>query len=217
MRPTRIMLVDDHALISELLRMRLEAESFLHVVTVSASADQAIEGARKYGPDFIITDIEMPGLNIFDALRLIRLDLPGVGLIFLSAYTSDHYIQQALELEARAYLTKDEPLDTLVRAIRKALTGGHYFSPGIQARLLISPRGISLADAPRSRAHLLTNREKEVLGYVAQGLSKREIAEVMMISVKTVDNHCCHLMTKLDIHDRVQLARFALREGYVQL
>lgn len=214
---TRILLVDDHALITELLQMRLEVESFLHVVTTTGNAEQAINEARHHKPDFIITDIEMPGLAIFDALRTIRLELPGVGLIFLSAYTSDHYIQQALELEARAYLTKDEPLDNLVRAVRKAVTGGHYFSPGIQSRLVISPSGLSLASQAPNRADLLTRREKQVLGYVARGLSKKEIAGLMTISVKTVDNHCSHLMTKLDIHDRVQLARYAIQEGYAQL
>lgn len=217
MNLTRILLVDDHALITELLQMRLEVESFLHVVTTTGNAEQAIKEARHHKPDFIITDIEMPGLAIFDALRTIRVELPRVGLIFLSAYTSDHYIQQALELEARAYLTKDEPLDNLVRAVRKAVTGGYYFSPGIQSRLVISKSGLSLASQAPNRADLLTRREKQVLGYVARGLSKKDIAELMTISVKTVENHCSHLMTKLDIHDRVQLARYAIQEGYAQL
>lgn len=217
MKRTRILLVDDHALITELLGMRLEAESFLEVVTATGSAEQAVIEARRHRPDFIITDIEMPGLAVFDALRTIRRELPQVGIIFLSAFASDHYIQQALDLEARAYLTKDEPLDHLVRAIRKAVQGGHYFSPGIQSRLVVAGGSLRLAACACNRADLLTRREMEVLGYVARGLSKKEIAELMMISIKTVDNHCSHLMAKLDIHDRVQLTRYAIQEGYARV
>ncbi len=213
MNPAKILLVDDHALITELLKMRLEAEPFLEITTTAGDAEMAVTAARQHAPDFIITDIEMPGLCIFDALRAIRLALPELGIVFLSAHTSDHYIQQALDLEARAYLTKDELLETLVHVIRVIVSGGRYFSPGIQSRLVVSRNGLRLGSARTSRADLLTGREKQVLGYVAHGLSKKEIADIMAISVKTVDNHCCHLMTKLDIHDRVKLARSAIQEG----
>ena len=213
----KILLVDDHAFISELLRMRLESEPFLEVISPAGDADQAIIMAAKHHPDFIITDIEMPGLSIFDALRTIRATQPRVGIIFLSAHSCDNFIQEALDLEARAYLLKDEPLDNLVSIIKKAIQGGRYFSPSIQARLVITSSGLRLGSTPASRAELLTERERQVLGYIAKGLTKKEMADMMTISVKTVDNHCSHLMTKLDIHDRVRLARYAIQEGFSRL
>lgn len=217
MKTTRILLVDDHTMITELLAMRLNAEPALQVITTCADAERALKDARLHRPDFIITDIEMPGRSIFDVLTTIRVERPGTRFIFLSAYSSDHYIEEALQLEARAYLTKDESLENLVRGVRRAIAGQPCFSPAIRSRLVLDTGGLVLAPASHSRAQLLTRREKQVLRYVARGLSKREMADLMMISVKTVDNHCSHLMAKLDIHDRVQLTRFAIQEGYARV
>ena len=217
MKRAKILLVDDHTFITELLMMSLGGEPCLEIITWACDAKQAIAKARRHAPDMIITDIEMPGLSIFDALCTIRLFLPRTSIIFLSAHTTDHYIQQALDLEARAYLTKDEPLENLIHVIKNVASGGCYFSPGIQSRLVITSKGLRLGSFPRIRGDLLTGREKQVLGYVGHGLSKKEMADLMIISVKTVENHCSHMMAKLDIHDRVQLARYAIQEGFSPL
>jgi DNA-binding NarL/FixJ family response regulator len=214
---TRILLVDDHTFICELLTTVLSRSARWEVVGAVRDARRAVETARCLQPDLLVLDIEMPGLSVFEALKTIRREQPGIKAVFLSAYLSDHYISQALACEAKAFVAKDEPLEALVDAVTRVADGGSYFSPAVRTRLVVGPRGVSLAARSRSRAETLTPRELEILCYIAQGLAKKEIAELLYISPKTVDQHCCHLMAKLDIHDRVHLTRYAIREGLVHV
>jgi DNA-binding NarL/FixJ family response regulator len=166
-------------------------------------------------PDIVLLDIDMPGMAAFDAARTIRLRSPRTRLAFVSAHFHDRYIEQALGVGAMGYITKGEPPETVARAIRSIAGGGAYFSPDVQARIVIDVSGPRLADQQRTRVSILTAREQEVLRYLASGLAKKEIAETMNLSVGTVNNHAANLMKKLDIHDRVELTRFAIREGIV--
>jgi DNA-binding NarL/FixJ family response regulator len=211
-----VLLVDDHALMREMLSERLANEPDLDVIGAAENADLAVAEAVRLQPDIIIMDIDMPGLHCFDATRTIQARCPDTKIIILSAFFHDHYIEQALAAEAVGYLTKNESVDMIIDAIRDVAAGGSHFSPEVRARIVVDSGGTRLATQRRSRVSTLTPREMEVLRYVARGLSQKQVAETMHLSVKTVHCHCTNLMTKLDIHDRVELARFAIREGLAE-
>jgi DNA-binding NarL/FixJ family response regulator len=212
----KILVVDDHALVRGALSERLSREPGFTVVAVASTADEAIEKSVDHQPDVILMDIDMPGLICFDAARTIETTSPASRIIFLSAFLHDWYVEQALAVKARGYLTKREPPETVVLAVREVAAGGAFFSDEVNSRIVVDSAGARLAKKSKSRASTLTAREVEVLRYVAKGLSKKEAASTMHLSVKTVDRHCANLMTKLDIHDRVELARFAIREGLAE-
>ena len=210
----KILVVDDHALVRGSLAERLNREPDFSVVGTAGTADEGIEKTAEFRPDIILMDIDMPGLLCFDAARTIASVAPEARIIFVSALSHDWCIEQALEVQAGGYLTKHEPPDTIVAAVRDVAAGGACFSEEVRSRIVVDSTGAKLVRDSKSRASTLTAREVEVLRYVARGLSKKEIANTMHLSVKTVDRHCANLMTKLDIHDRVGLARFAIREGF---
>lgn len=214
---TTILLVDDHALLRESLKDRLEREPDMTVVAEVSNANEAFAEALRLKPDIILLDIEMPGQYSFDAARAIRSRLPETRIVFLSGFLHDRYIEQAIAVEAAGYLTKTEPPERLVMAIGTVMAGGICYSPEVQARIIIDTDGRHrLSSSARTRAATLTERELVVLRYVAGGLSKKEIARHMHVTPSAIDRHCTRLMAKLDIHDRVALARFAIREGLAQ-
>jgi DNA-binding NarL/FixJ family response regulator len=210
-----ILLVDDHALLRDTLQDRLQKEPDMVVVATASDAGAAADLVAEHRPDVVIMDIDMPGQSCFDAARRIKQATPDTNIIFLSAFFHDSYIESALAAQATGYITKDEPPEVIVAAIRRAAAQLAYFSPRVQSRIVVDERGVHLAGG-RSRASLLTARELEVLRYLARGLPKKEIASTMDLSVKTVSRHTENLMEKLDIHDRVELARFAIREGLAE-
>ena len=214
--PIRVMVVDDHALVRDMLARSLSAETDIEVVAVAPQATAAIEQAERHGPDIVLMDIDMPGMSPFEASRQIRALLPSVRLVFLSAHVNDQYIDQALEVEASGYLSKEEPAEVVVDAVRRAARGATRFSKSVSERIVLGTDGPRLSDHSASRINLLTPREREILGYLADGMQKKAIANLLDISPKTVEKHCDHIMDKLDIHDRVKLARYAIREGLTQ-
>jgi DNA-binding NarL/FixJ family response regulator len=214
--PIRILIVDDHALVRDSLSECLRKEPDIDVVGTAGTADEALDRLRQCDPQIILMDIDMPGLICFDAAREIASQRPDVRIVFLSAFLNDWYIEQALRVRARGYLTKHEPPDRIAAAIREVAAGGACFSPPVRSRIVVDSEGAKLGETAKSRTSTLTTREVEVLRYIARGLAKKQIASLMHISVKTVDKHSVNLMTKLDIHDRVELARFAIREGLAE-
>ena len=215
-RPLTVLLADDHALLRDSLASLIRGTGDISVVGQVGSADEAIPEAVRHSPDVLLMDIDMPGLQCFDAARTIRARCPRTKIIFVSAFFHDRYIEEALVVEASGYVTKGESPDTILRAIRSVAAGGTYFSPDVQSRIVVDSGGPRLAREGATRAATLTPREIEVLRYIARGLAKKDIAEIMHLSVKTVDNHSTSLMSKLNIHDRVELARYAIREGLAE-
>ncbi len=212
--PITVLLADDHTLLRDMLRVTLTAEG-MHVVADVGSGEAAEAMCQSMRPDVAVLDIDMPGKSIFEVTRAIRQTSPDTRVIFLSAFVHDQYIEDALAVEASAYLTKAEPPGVLVAAIRKAVGGATSFSSAVVNRMVIGESGARLA-GHHARIETLTEREREVLRYVAQGLQQKQIAARADISIKTVQHHIMHLMDKLAIHDRVDLARFAIREGLVE-
>jgi len=215
-RPITVLLVDDHALVRNTLSAWLRQTGRFDVVGAAADADTAVTDAIRLQPDVVVMDIDMPGLLAFDAARVIRSRSPNSRILFLSAFFHDRYIEEALNVEASGYIGKGQPPERVAEAIATVASGGVSFAPEVQSRIVIDQTGLHLAGSGRTRTCTLTPRELEVLRYVARGMAKKDIAKTMHLSVKTVDNHCTSLMTKLDIHDRVDLARFAIREGLAE-
>ncbi len=214
--PIRVFLVDDHALVRESVSRVLDDEADISVVGAVSDADQAVVSVVSATPDIVLIDIDMPGLSCFEAASQITASCPNVRVIFLSAFFHDRYIEQALRVEARGYLTKSEPMESVVRAVRMVAAGKVCFSREVQSRIVAEADGVSLGTEDRTRASTLSTRELEILRYLAQGLSKKQIATMLKLSVKTIEGHCEKLMSKIDIHDRVELARYAIREGLAE-
>ncbi|MGD8450230.1 MAG: response regulator transcription factor [Phycisphaerae bacterium] len=216
MNPIKILIADDHAMFASTLSGWLRGQTDIEVLGIAASAEEAINQAVDLQPDVVLMDIDMPGLACFAAARILSDRCPDCAVIFVSAYTHDHYIEQALAAEAAGYVTKSEPPESVAAAIRAVVSGGAYFSPEVQSRIIVDDSGARLAESARTRLSLLTPRELDILRYIARGLTKRQIADTLSVAVKTVDSHTANLMLKLDIHDRVGLARFAIREGLAE-
>jgi len=213
----KILLADDHAMLIESIAGRLGKEEDLEVISRVHNADDAVQVARETRPDIVLMDIDLPGQASFDAVRQIKADNPDTHIIFLSAFSSDRYIEDALQSGCSGYLTKDESMEVVIKAIRSAASNGSYYSPRVRERLVVDPeKGLTLEGSGSTKASSLTGRELEVCRYLAQGMSKKEIATRLHRSIKTVDKHVENLMRKLEIHDRVELARFAIREGLIE-
>lgn len=211
----RILLVDDHELVRSALSEMLDRDQSFEVVGQASNAGEAIVQAEDCKPDIVVMDIDMPGMICFDAVKQMRLKLPDLSVIFLSAFFHDHYIEQAIGVGAKGYVIKGDPPRTLFDALRDVAAGGVYFSEEVYARFALDKEGRPVPTG-QTVTSTLTNREVEVLRYLARGLSKKEIAKTMHLSVKTVEHHSASVMRKLDIHDRVELARYAIREGLAE-
>jgi DNA-binding NarL/FixJ family response regulator len=217
MNPTiSVILVDNHAVFRESLRTRLEAEGNIRVLAALPDAQAAVAESARLQPDVVLMDIDMPGLSSFDAAEMIHAKCAKSAVVFLSAFANDHYIEKALAVDAAGYVVKDESIETLVNAIRKAASRRAYYSPEIQARIVATLEGPRLSRKSPTRASTLTEREIEVLRYVGRGMSDKEIGQAAQISPHTAHRHVVSLMTKLDIHTRVELTRFAIREGLAE-
>jgi two-component system response regulator NreC len=211
-----LLLVDDHALVREMLSERLSAEPDMVVVGTAANADDAIGQAVRLRPDIVVMDVDMPGVLCFEAARVIQERCAGTRILFLSAFFHDRYVEQALAAKAAGYVIKADPPERIVAAIRSVAGGASYFSEEVQERIVVSSEGTRLAARRQSRAATLTPRELEILRYIARGLAQKEVARTMHVSVPTVRTHTANLMKKLGIHDRVELTRFAIREGLAE-
>ena len=212
----RVVIVDDHDLLRDMLAAHLDDEPDISVIGSARTGDDALAVAVASTPHIILLDIEIPGMSAFDAARAIRARVPSVRIVFLSGFVRDHYIDAALELGASGYVTKTIDAALLPDVVRRVAQGETYFSPEVEERMVLDASGNRSVRPQNSRLEELTQRELEILRYVARGESKKEISARLGISVNTVDVHTTNIMKKLEIHDRVKLARFAVREGLVE-
>ncbi|MDP6956562.1 MAG: response regulator transcription factor, partial [Planctomycetota bacterium] len=198
MNSIRILLVDDHELVRSALSGQLSTQPDFDIVGEAADAQAAIAGASEHRPDVLLMDIDMPGMICFDAARRIVSRFPETKIIFVSAFFHDHYIDQALKVRARGYLRKSEPIAQLMAAIREVAAGGVWFSEEVSARIVVGEGSAALDTATLTCVSTLSDREVEVLRYLARGMSKKQVAATMHLSPKTIDNHTCRIMNKLD-------------------
>jgi len=214
---TSVVLVDDHSMVREAISARIQEEDDLEIVGTAAEGEEAVPLCQRLQPDVVVLDIDLPGPSAFDTGKKI-LETTTARVLYLSGHSKDRYVDAAIAVGASGYVLKDEGLSVLVTAIRQS-AHEPFFSEGIRERLAetsIEDPVDSEKRAPGSRGSLLTERELEVLRLLARGYSKKEISAMIGKSYSTVDKRVSRIMEKLQFHDRVDLARFAIREGIVE-
>jgi DNA-binding NarL/FixJ family response regulator len=214
----KVLLADDQALVRAGFRALLDAQDDIEVVGEAADGEQAVTLARRYRPDVALMDIRMPGLDGLEATRRIAVDpaLAHVRIVILTTFDLDEYVFEALRVGASGFLVKDtEPVD-LLRGVRAVAGGDALLSPGVTRRLIAE--FASRARQPRASKDLaaLTDREREVMALVGEGLSNEEIAERLVVSPATAKTHVSRAMVKLAARDRAQLVVFAYEAGLVR-
>ncbi len=213
---TRILLVDDHAVVRSGLRMLLENERDVEIIGEAASAHEAIEAAMELRPNVILMDIGLPDLSGIDATREIKKRVPDSAIVALTIHEDEEYFFKMLEAGATGYVPKRAAPEELLTAIRAAATGQVYLYPSL-AKLLV--RDFLTGGRPASTDQTdteLTEREAEVLTYLAEGANNEEIAAALVISPKTVARHRENIMRKLNLHSRAELVRYAIRKGIIK-
>ncbi len=214
MAAVRILLVDDHAMLRDGVRMVLETHPGFEVVGTADNGRDAVRLVEELRTDIAVLDIAMPELNGLEATRAIRECCRETEVIVLSMHEGEEYLREALRAGAAGYVLKRAAAKELVAAINAIQRGESYLDPAL-TRTLISDyvRQVERGDeAPDS----LTERELEVLKLVAEGMTNRQIALKLNISIKTVQTHRANLMDKLNLHDRTELVRYAIRRGLIQ-
>ncbi|MBK5274820.1 MAG: response regulator transcription factor [Desulfuromonadales bacterium] len=209
--PVRILIADDHAVVREGLRMILESLEEMIVVGEALDGRDAIEKAVALKPDVIVMDIAMPEMNGIEATRMICERLPSVKIIILSMHHTNEHIFRAMQAGAHAYLLKESAGAWVVKAIHAVMKGQHYFGAGVEA-----PSRLSYArNSHRCASPLesLSQREREVLQFVAEGKTSAEIAEILSLSPKSVETYRSRLMLKLNVNNIPSLVKFALLHG----
>ena len=216
--PIRVLIVDDHQVVRRGLRTFLELHDDLDVVGEAGDGLEGVEQAAALRPDVVLMDIVMPRLDGIEATRRIKEQSAAVGVIALTSFAGDDQVLPALEAGASSYLLKDVSPEELVEAIRAVHRGEPRLHPDALRKVMQAAMGPRAGEGPAgppapSPAGDLTERELEVVALVARGLSNREIAGTFVLSEKTVKTHIGHILAKLDLKDRTQLAIYALRHG----
>ena len=216
MKRITVLLAEDHMVVREGLRALLEAEGDIEVVGQAQNGRQAVQLAKELRPAAVVMDIAMPVLNGLEATRQILKDLPTTKVLILSAHSDDGYVEQAIALGAAGYLIKQTSLDVLAKAIREVQKGNSFFSSSIAKRLHDRDRTSPDRGGHHKKILLLSSREVEVLQLIAEGEPNKRIAADLGISIKTVEKHRQHLMSKLNIHDTAGLTRYAITTGIIE-
>jgi two-component system response regulator NreC len=204
----RILLADDHKIIRDGLRSLLAKQHDMEVIAEAEDGRTAVQLARELKPTVIVMDIAMPDLNGVEATRQVLEIDNGIKVVALSMQSDGPVVRRMFQAGAAGYLLKDCAFEELVKAIRTVLNGRTYLSPDIAGVVVRN-----LSSAEHNMASPLTAKEREVLQLIAEGKSTKEIAQVLSVSVKTIDTHRQHIMDKLDIHNVAELTRYAIREG----
>jgi DNA-binding NarL/FixJ family response regulator len=208
-------IADDHAILREGLRSLLAAAGDIDVVGEASDGREAVEACQKLKPDVLLLDVAMPGLGGFETLlELRRLNAP-VKVLILSQYDHPEAIRRFIQAGASGYLLKRTVATDLARAILAVIRGGLVLDPEIARSALADPGNHARAEVPEDPYDALTDREKQVLKLVADGMSSKAVAAALGISVKTAMSHREHLMEKLGVHNRTELIRFALRRQVI--
>ena len=212
-----VFLADDHAVVRDGLRALLEAQPDIRVIGDAADGRETVRRVAQFCPDVAILDIAMPELNGIEAAREIGRVCPATQLIVLSMHSTTEHIVRALQAGVRGYLLKESAGIEVVNAVRAVHAGQRYLSPKISDKIVDDyVRQRQAAQAPDPLAHL-SSREREVLQLVAEGKSSAEIADILSLSLKTVETYRSRLMHKLDISDLPGLVRFAIQHGLTPL
>lgn len=212
---TRLLLVDDHAVVRSGLKMLFEGEKDVEIIGEADTASGALEEARRLKPNVILMDIGLPDMSGIDATREIKKYLPDVAIVALTIHEDEEYFFKMLEAGASGYVPKRAAPEELLTAIRAAANGQVYLYPSL-AKLLVRDYISGGRPEQEKTPSELTKRENEVLTHLAEGENNEEIALALVISPKTVARHRENIMRKLNLHSRAELVRYAIRKGIIK-
>lgn len=216
MSKIRLLLVDDHEIVRAGLRMLFMAEADMEIVGEVGSGAEAISAVAQLEPDVVIMDVAMPGMNGIEATKQIKAASPNTVVLAVTMHEDEQYFFEMLSAGASGYIPKRAAPDDLVSAIRVVNQGNVFLYPSLAKLLVKDFLGRSEGDI-KPEAEPLTSREQEVLTCIAEGYTNREIAEDLVISVKTVDRHRENIMHKLNLHSRVELVKYAISKGLISV
>jgi len=211
------MIADDHAVVREGTRRILEQEEDLQVVAEASNGEEAVRQALSFEPDVAIIDVAMPRLDGIEATKQIKARCPKITVLILSAYDDDQFIFSLLEAGAAGYLLKTIPGRELVDAVRAVYAGESVLHPLVARKVLNRFARISEKGTKKEPFEVLTEREMEVLRLVTKGLSNKDIAEELCLSIRTVQGHLGNIFNKLQVGSRTEAVVRALKEGWVSL
>lgn len=214
-RRIRVLLADDHPVVRKGISSCLTQHHQIEVIGEAADGREALRKARELEPDLVLMDIDMPHMNGLAVTELLRKELPKIKVLVLSMHSKTDCVLRILQSGARGYVLKETTTDELVRAIETINAGEAFFSPEVARAALneyVHGGGIT-----NSKASVLTNREREVLVHIADGLSNKEIASQLGVGVRTIETHRERIMRKLNIHSVAGLTKFAISQGLVSL
>jgi two-component system response regulator NreC len=208
----RVLLADDHAIVREGVRMLLNAQPDVEVVGEAANGEQTIDLTRQLAPDIVLMDIGMPGMNGLQATRAVKAAQPQTNVLVLTMQEGQDYFFSILAAGASGYVLKGAHSAELLAAIRAVHKGGVYLDP-MMAKKLMSDY---LKRGEQEKVSGLSDRERQVLRLIADGLTAQQIADKLVISVNTVQTHRLHIMEKLNLHNRAELIKYAIHKGLIQ-
>jgi two-component system response regulator NreC len=216
MRVIRMLLADDHTVMRKGLRLLLESQPGFQVVAEAATGREAVSLAEQHAPDVIVMDIAMPLLNGIEAARQIAAKLPQAAIVFLSMHSDESYVLRALKAGARAYLLKDSAENDLIEAVRAVTEGKAYFSPAISKMLVEDYMRQMREQKVEDSYELLTTREREIVQLLAEGKNNKDVANILNLSLYTVETHRSNIFQKLNLHSGAELILYAIRKGVIR-
>ena len=211
--PLRILLADDHVTMRHGLRLLIDGETDMKVISEASDGHAAIENAIALKPDVIVMDISMPGMNGLVATRALKQYLPSTAIVTLTRHSDDAYVQELLRAGVSGYVLKQSAPTELLQAIRAAAAGGQHLDSTLTAR--VTARVLGRADKLKRPPATLSERESEVLRLIASGYSNKEIAGQLSLSVKTVEAHKANAMRKLGLGGRIDIVKYAVLQGWL--
>lgn len=211
----RVILADDHRVMRSGLRLLLERQSDLEVVGEAADGRETVELAARLAPDVVVMDVAMPNLNGIEATRRIAASNSHVGVAILSMHSDESYVIRSLRAGAKAYLLKDSAEADLIAAIRAIHAGRSFFSPAISRMLQEDFVREMQSRGAEDSYELLTAREREVLQMIGEGRTNKEVANLLGLSLYTVETHRTHILQKLNLHSVPELILYAVRKGFI--
>lgn len=215
MKKIRVLLADDHQLIRSGIRLMLEREADINVAGEACDGREAVALAKSLRPDVVVMDIGMPNLNGIEAAHQMTQDRPEMAIVMLSMHSDESYILRALRAGARGYLLKDSAEADLIKAVHVVAGGKSFFSPAVSKVLLDDYVRKLKRSGTDDAFDLLTPREREVLQLIAEGKSNKDIANLLNLSVYTVESHRSNLMEKLNLRGLPELILYAVRKGII--
>jgi DNA-binding NarL/FixJ family response regulator len=214
MTKTKILLVDDHTIVRNGIRSIIEDDPDMEVIAEAGNGKEALEKLKTFTPDVMLVDITMPEMNGIELTSAVRKQSKNIKSLILSMHSNEEYILKSLEVGALGYILKDTSREEMLKAIRTVAAGERYFTLPV-TNLIVDGylKRVKISEKPAKKVkNLLSKREKEIVNFLVEGLSSREIADKLELSTRTVDNHRANIMKRLQVRNTAELVKIAMEE-----